>query len=59
MAVALARPSVEPILMNAKKADIITKKLTASSLEEMIERMPFDLLYVENISLALDILKRS
>ena len=35
MAVALARPSVEPILMNAKKADIITKKLTAASLEEM------------------------
>lgn len=26
----------------------------ASSVEEMIERMPFDLLYVENISLALD-----
>lgn len=26
----------------------------ASSIEEMIERMPFDLLYVENISLALD-----
>lgn len=26
----------------------------ASSLDEMIERMPFDLLYVENISLALD-----
>lgn len=26
----------------------------ASSIEEMIERMPFDLLYVENISLSLD-----
>jgi lipopolysaccharide/colanic/teichoic acid biosynthesis glycosyltransferase len=26
----------------------------ASSIEEMIERMPFDLLYVENVSLALD-----
>ena len=26
----------------------------ASSLEEMIERMPYDLLYVENASLALD-----
>lgn len=27
----------------------------ASSVEEMIQRMPFDLLYVENVSLALDI----
>lgn len=26
----------------------------ASSLEEMIERMPYDLLYIENVSLALD-----
>jgi lipopolysaccharide/colanic/teichoic acid biosynthesis glycosyltransferase len=26
----------------------------ASSIEEMIERMPFDLLYVENVSVALD-----
>ena len=26
----------------------------ASSIEEMIQRMPFDLLYVENVSLALD-----
>ena len=26
----------------------------ASSVNEMIERMPFDLLYVENVSLALD-----
>ena len=26
----------------------------ASSLEEMIERMPYDLMYIENISLALD-----
>jgi lipopolysaccharide/colanic/teichoic acid biosynthesis glycosyltransferase len=26
----------------------------ASSIQEMINRMPFDLLYVENISLALD-----
>ena len=26
----------------------------ASSVEEMIQRMPYDLLYVENISLALD-----
>jgi lipopolysaccharide/colanic/teichoic acid biosynthesis glycosyltransferase len=26
----------------------------ASSLEEIIERMPYDLLYIENISLALD-----
>ena len=35
MAVAVARPLVEPILMNEKKADLIAKKLTASSLEEM------------------------
>jgi lipopolysaccharide/colanic/teichoic acid biosynthesis glycosyltransferase len=26
----------------------------ASSVEEMIERMPYDLMYIENISLALD-----
>ena len=26
----------------------------ASSVEEMVQRMPFDLLYVENVSLALD-----
>ena len=26
----------------------------ASSIEEMIERMPYDLMYVENVSLALD-----
>jgi lipopolysaccharide/colanic/teichoic acid biosynthesis glycosyltransferase len=26
----------------------------ASSIDEMIKRMPYDLLYVENVSLALD-----
>jgi lipopolysaccharide/colanic/teichoic acid biosynthesis glycosyltransferase len=26
----------------------------ASSIDEMIQRMPYDLMYVENISLALD-----
>ncbi|MEI9956111.1 MAG: sugar transferase [Ferruginibacter sp.] len=26
----------------------------ASSVEEMIERMPYDLMYIENVSLALD-----
>ena len=35
MSIAVARPLVEPILMNEKKADLIAKKLTASSLEEM------------------------
>ena len=35
MAIAVARPLVEPILMNEKKADLITKKLTAASLEDM------------------------
>ena len=27
----------------------------ASSLDEMVERMPFDLMYIENVSLALDL----
>ncbi len=27
----------------------------ASSVEEMIQRMPYDLMYVENVSLGLDI----
>lgn len=35
MSIAVARPLVEPILMNEKKVDLIAKKLTASSLEEM------------------------
>jgi lipopolysaccharide/colanic/teichoic acid biosynthesis glycosyltransferase len=26
----------------------------ASTLEEMIQRMPYDILYIENVSLALD-----
>ncbi len=35
MAIAIARPLVEPILMNEKKAEIISKKLSGSTLEEM------------------------
>jgi lipopolysaccharide/colanic/teichoic acid biosynthesis glycosyltransferase len=27
----------------------------ASSLEEMVQRMPFDLMYIENVSIALDL----